>query len=138
MPKLNPYLEGHLTVAAVRVLEHRKNMPPSVEDVGELLNASREQAYRMCNKLDEMGIIKIVEGPFGNKISIIDHTLLEDIPKEDAAPGMEAELEKFRQQRSGLAQKVESIKAEREEKKKSLFADIEKAFKQKADKSTKE
>lgn len=134
MKKLNPYVEGHLAVAAVRVLEHQKNMPPSVEDVGALLSVSREQAYRMCNKLNDLGIIKILEGPFGNKIDIRDHGRLEEIPREDLSPGMEAELEKFRQQRKGISEKVETIKAEREEKKKNLFADIEKAFKGKAGK----
>ncbi|MFH1984959.1 MAG: helix-turn-helix domain-containing protein [Pseudomonadota bacterium] len=131
MKKLNPYAEGHLVVAAIRVLDHQKNMPPSVEDVGALLSVSREQAYRMCNKLNDRGIIKILEGPFGNKVDILDHVQLEEIPQEDLAPGMEAELEKFRQQRKGITEKVENIKAEREEKKKSLFADIEKAFKSK-------
>ena len=121
-------------VAAVRVLEYQKNMPPSVEEIGALLFVSREQAYRMCNKLNELSIIKILEGPFGNKVTILDHLLLEQIPKTDQAAGMEAELEKFRQQRKGITEKVKNIKAEREEKKKNLFADIEKAFKQKAGK----
>ena len=138
MKKINPYVEGHLVVAAIRVLDHQKQRPPSVEEMGELLGVSREQAYRMCNKLTEAGIIGILEGPFGNKVSILDHIRLEDIPREDDSPGMEAELEKFRSQRKGLAQKVESIKAEREEKKKNLFADIEKAFKKKAGKPTAE
>lgn len=134
MKKRSPYAEGHLVVAAVRVLEYQKNVPPSVEDVGVLLSVSREQAYRMCNKLNDLSIIKILEGPFGNKVTILDHLQLEEITKEDQAPGMEAELEKFRQQRKGIVEKVKNIKAEHEEKKKNLFADIEKAFKKKAGK----
>jgi len=134
MKKLSPYAEGHLIVAAIRVLDHQKNRPPSVEELGDLLAVSREQAYRMCNKLNDLSIINILEGPFGNKVTILDHLPLEELPKADLAPGMEAELEKFRQQRKGITEKVKNIKAEREEKKKNLFADIEKAFKQKAGK----
>ena len=61
MKKMNPYVEGHLVVAAIRVLDHQRQRPPSVEEIGELLSVSREQAYRMCNKLTEAEIIGILE-----------------------------------------------------------------------------
>lgn len=125
------YTEGHLMVAAIRVLTHRDGTPPSVESASELANMAREQGYRICNKLDELGIVRILEGPFGTKLDILDHTLLEDIPEIAPQTSMEEELQKFQSARKGLTSKVENIKAEQQEKKKSLFADLEKQFKQK-------
>ena len=78
------YQEGHLMVAAIRVLTHRDGTPPAVESASELVHLAREQGYRICNKLNELGIIRILEGPFGTKLDILEHALLEDIP--DMAP----------------------------------------------------
>jgi len=47
---------------------------------------------------------------------------------------MEAELRKFKDSQKGLEKKVENIKAEQDKKKKDLFADLEKAFKEKTKK----
>lgn len=128
------YSQAQLIAAAIRILEHQHATPPSVEEVCEVLSFSVEQGHRLCNRLKEMGIIDITSGAFGTRLFIIDHTKIEEIPRGETGSSMEAELRKFKDSQKGLEKTVENIKAEQDKKKKDLFADIEKAFKEKSKK----
>jgi hypothetical protein len=128
------YTQAHLITAAIRVLEHRHTTPPSVEQMCEALEFSIEQGHRICNRLKEMKIIDIAAGAFGTKLFIVDHVKIEEIPRGASGSSMQEELRKFQDSQKGLEKKVEAIRAEQEEKKKSLFADIEKQFKEKSKK----
>jgi hypothetical protein len=132
--KTDLYSQAHLIVGTIRILEHQHSTPPSVEQVCETLSFSIEQGHRLCNRLKEMGIVDITTGAFGTRLFILDHLKIEKIPRGETGSSMEAELKQFRASQKGLEKKVESIKAEQEKKKKDLFADIEKAFKQKSKK----
>ena len=122
------YSQAHLIAAAIRVLEYRHAAPPSVEQVCETLAFSLEQGHRICNRLKEMNIIDIATGAFGTKLFIVDHVKIEEIPRGKTGSSLEDELRKFQDSQKGLKKKVEAIRAEQEEKKKNLFADIEKQF----------
>lgn len=128
------YTQAHLITAAIRVLEHRHTTPPSVEQMCEALEFSLEQGHRICNRLKEMKIIDIAAGAFGTKLFIVDHLKIEEIPRGASGSSMQEELRKFQDSQKGLEKKVEAIRAAQEEKKKSLFADIEKQFKEKSKK----
>ena len=128
------YTQAHLITAAIRILEHQHTTPPSVEQVCETLAFSIEQGHRLCNRLKEMEIIDITSGAFGTRLFIVDHLKIEQIPQGETGSTMEAELQKFRASQKGLEKKVETIKAGQEKKKKDLFADIEKQFKQQSKK----
>ena len=128
------YTQAHLITAAIRVLEHRHTTPPSVEQLCETLEFSLEQGHRICNRLKEMKIIDIAAGAFGTKLFIVDHVKIEEIPRGASGSSMQEELRKFQDSQKGLEKKVEAIRVEQEEKKKNLFADIEKQFKEKSKK----
>ena len=128
------YSQAHLITAAIRVLEHRHATPPSVEQMCETLEFSLEQGHRICNRLKEMKIIDIAAGAFGTKLFIVDHVKIEEIPRGETGSSMQEEVLKFQDSQKGLEKKVEAIRAGQEEKKKSLFADIEKQFKEKSKK----
>lgn len=129
MATKNLYAEGHLFVAAVRVLEHQHGSPPALDQVAELLRLSREQAGLVSRRLQEAGIIEAVEGAFGDRWVVRDHLKLEELPRTSDPSQLGAELKKFQSERGKIAQKVESIKAQQAQKKKELFADIEKRLK---------
>jgi hypothetical protein len=122
---------GHLVVAAIRVLTHRRNGPPSVEAVTEMLNFSSEQANLICGKLHELGIIEVLEGGFGTRLFVRDYAKLEEIPDEAQTPAFADAIKKFQEERMSLTRKVDAIKAEQAEKKKALHAEIEKQLRQK-------
>lgn len=130
MPAASPYDEAHLFVAAIRLLLHRKPAPPSVEEIAELTAHTREWAIHTARKLQDHGVITMIEDPFTIKVDIADHTLIESIPKErQADAGLGAEIEKFRKSREDSTKKVEGIKAELERKKQDLFASLNQQLK---------
>ncbi|MDH4012063.1 MAG: hypothetical protein OEU55_15170, partial [Desulfobacterales bacterium] len=81
-----------------------------------------------------MGIIDVVQGSFGNRLFVRDFLKIEEIARGDNESKLEAELKKFRESQKGLSQKIESIQIQQAEKKKNLFAEMEKKLKQELDK----
>ena len=101
-----------------------------------MLAMSIEHGNYICNKLKEMGIVDSVEGSFGNRLFVRDHLKIEEIPREDDENKLEAELKKFQKSQKGISQKIETIKARQAQKKKDLFAEMEKKLKQELDKKS--
>ncbi len=129
MQTTKTYDQAHVFVAAIRILDHQKSTPPSIEDVCQLVDFSLERGHFMCNQLMERGIIKIVEGSYGMRLFIRDHTLLEEIPQTEQENKLDQALKQFQASKKGYADKVASIQADQKEKRKNLFADLEKKLK---------
>ena len=129
MKIIKTYHRSHLFVSAIRILDHQKSAQPSIEEVCSLLDFSLEQGHFICNNLLEMGIVEIVEGAYGMRLFIKDHTLLEEIPMSDQESKLDEALKQFKSTRKGYAKKVASIRADQKEKRKNLFADLEKKLK---------
>jgi len=129
MKTIKTYHHSHLFVSAIRILDHQKSAPPSIEEVCSLLDFSLEQGHFICNKLVDMEIVEIVEGAYGMRLFIRNHTLLEDIPISDQESKLDEALKQFKATRKGYAKKVASIQADQKEKRKNLFADLEKKLK---------
>jgi hypothetical protein len=130
METRNNYQNAHLLVSAIRILEHQKSRPPSIEDVCQMVSFSLEQGNFMCNKLEDMGAIEVIEGAYGTRLFIKNHLILEEIPQDEQESRLGAALKEFQSSRKTYSKKVESIKADQNKKRKNLFADLEKKFKQ--------
>ena len=130
----NLYTTAHLFVSAIRVWEYQNDTPPALEEISHMLTMSIERTNYSCRKLKEMGIVDSVEGSFGNRLFIRDHLKIEEIPREDDESKLEEELKKFKESQKGLSQKIETIQAKQAQKKKDLFAEMEKKLKHELDK----
>jgi uncharacterized protein YlxW (UPF0749 family) len=130
----NLYTAAHLFVSAIRVCEYQNDTPPALEQISHMLAMSIERTNYICRKLQEMGIVDSVAGSFGNRLFIRDHLKIEEIPREDDESKMEEELKKFQESQKGLSKKIETIQAKQAQKKKDLFAEMEKKLKQELDK----
>ncbi len=137
MKTKDPYSSAHLVVSAIRVLEHQQSAAPSIEDVCQTLNFTLEQGLMICRKLAEMTIIEIVEGAFGTRLYVKDHEKIEQIPKERQESHLDKELKAFQSARKDRTKEIESFQAKQAEKKKNLFAEIEKKFKDNLEKKKK-
>jgi len=132
----NLYKTAHLFVSAIRIREYQNHTPPTLEDISQMLAMSIEHSNYICRKLKEMGIVDSVEGSYGNRLFIRDHLKIEEIPRENDASKLEEELKKFQESQKGLSQKIEDIQAKQAQKKKDLFAEMEKKLKKELDKKT--
>jgi Mn-dependent DtxR family transcriptional regulator len=130
MPKTTLYQSAHLIVSAIRLLEHRRNAPPSLEDVAELLGISVEETNHLARKMSEMGIVEVIENAGSVRLFVKDHRRIEEIPDQSEENRLAAELEKFKQARKEQVLDVDAVKAEQAEKKKKLHRELEQKLKE--------
>ena len=129
MKSKNLYVEGHLFVAAVRILEHRHQAPPSLNQLAEILGFSSEQTGLISRRLEQQGIIELVESAYGDRWAVADHLKLEKLPRESEASQLDDELKKFQAERSKISKKVEDFKEQQAQKQKDLFSELQKQLK---------
>jgi hypothetical protein len=123
------YSDAHLFVAAIRVFQHLHRKPPTIEEVCDQISLSIEQGTLLFRKLTDIGALEGVEGSYGVRLFIIDHLKIETLPREKVDPRMQEELRKFHDSRKEFSKKIETMRAEQLEKKKSRFAEMEKKLK---------
>ena len=128
------YTQAHLMVAAIRVFEHKNSSPPTIDDLCQTIDFSIERGNFICRKLEELDIIEAVEGSYGTRLFVRDHLKIEDIPRGESENNFEEELKKFQDNRKAFSQKIETFQAEQKQKKKDLFAEMEKKLKKELDK----
>ena len=130
MERKSIFFEGHLFVAAIRILEYRHGAPPSLEQIAHEITFSKEESALICRRLNEEGIIEQVEGAFAGRWTVADYLKLEQLPRDTAEPTqLDHALKKFQSEKNKMAKKVEAIKEQQALKKKDLFAEIEKKIK---------
>jgi len=134
---MDQYTEAHVFTAAIRVLRHRKQAPPAIGEICELLNVSAEAGLATGRKLEKLNIVTISEDPFSITLDISDHLAIENLPKEEAQDLFSRDLESFMAKKKDMDRKVEAIKADIEKKKQGLKSDFEARLKQEMDKMQK-
>ena len=128
------YTTAHLFVAAVRVLDYQNGAPPALAAICRLLDYSDEKGSYLLNRLKEFGIVDTVKSGFDNRIVVGNHLAIEELPRDNEESRLEQELKKFKKGKDVMQERVTSIKAQQNQKKQDLFAQIEKQLKQKMDK----
>jgi hypothetical protein len=128
------YTQAHLIVAAIRVFEHKNSRPPTIEDLCQTINFSIEKGNFICRKLEELDVIEAVEGSYGTRLFVRDHLNIEHIPRAEPENHFEDELKKFQDNRKAFSQKIETFQAQQKQRKKDLFAEMEKKLKEEMDK----
>ena len=77
--------EGHLIVAAIRVLVHREGRPPEPQEVAQLLDLPEASVRLGISHLAELGIVTLVESAYATHLEVADASGLEDLPEEPGA-----------------------------------------------------
>lgn len=132
--KADLYSQAHLLVAAIRVYEHLNSRPPTVENACDLINFSAEQGHFISRKLQDLGIIKAVEGSYGTRLFVHNHLKIEDLPRCEPETKLQDDLKKFQDIQKAFSRKMESFQTQQKQKKKDLFAEMEKKLKEELEK----
>ena len=121
------YEDGHLIIAAARVLSHKADKPPTPDGIAELLGLAPDFVRNLVAALGEEGILKIVENPFEIRVEVKDCTKLEDLPKESEGPSIQDELDEFvkRKKKEVEATKKMFTVDEMEKKKKEKLSKLD-------------
>ncbi len=128
------YTSAHLIVAAIRIYEHKNTAPPSVDDVCKLISFSLEQGHLICNKLNDSGVIDIIEGAYGPRVCIKDHLKIENIPKGSKESSIKNDLKKFQDSQKKFSKKIEDMQVKHKKKQQDLFAELDQKLKDKLNK----
>lgn len=120
------YESAHLFVAAIRLLSHRDQSPPDLDQVCDMLQLSKERGGFLCRRLEEIGAVEAVQGAYGLRLFVRQHLKIEEIPKEDAPDRLQDELSKFQAAQKTAANRIATMQADQKKKKKSLFEEMEK------------
>lgn len=126
----NPYEQGHLFVAAIRLFLHKHARPPSVREVSEMLEVSPEMGHYLCNRLERLQVLEVVKGAFEERIYLKDHLRLEELPRQEKASNLEVELQRLKEDKERKQQEIERLQASQGDKKKELFTDLERQLKE--------
>lgn len=124
--KMSLYENAHLFIAAVRVMSHRDQAPPDVDQVCHMLGFSKERGGFVCRRLEEIGALEAVPGAYGVRLFVREHQRLEDLPREDAPDRLQDELSRFKAEQQKTASRIATLQADQKKKKKSLFEEMEK------------
>ncbi len=103
------YEEGHLLVAAVRILQHKDGRSPTPEEVASLLGFSNEKTYVLVHELRQRGILKGLEGPFGIRLDVGDPVPIEELPRGGSGPSIEGELAEFHSRERDKREEMERM-----------------------------
>ena len=125
------YEDGHLVVAATRVLTHKSSKPPSPEQIADLLGQPVDFVRTLVVTLGEEGILKVVVNPFETRVEVADYAKLEDLPREADGPTMRDELDSFikkKQDEYDATEKMLSLD-EIEKKQKAKLSKLEEEMK---------
>ena len=120
---------GHLTVAAIRILTHRASHPPTVEELAEFLGWSFEWTGVLVNDLTRRGILMTVDSAFTRRVEVKNHLALEELPRERDAATIDDELKEFKQRKQAEEDKLDALfSGEAERKRRKRLEDLEKGF----------
>jgi hypothetical protein len=87
--------EGHLIVAAIRLLQYRESRSPRPEEVAELLDWPDAALRVHLVALQKEGVVALVDSAFDTHVEIRDHLKLEELKPAAEASDLEAELADF-------------------------------------------
>lgn len=122
------YADAHLFVAAVRILEHSKGRSPSLKEIADMLDLSSEETARISRRLDDAGIIRTAVSGTEERFYIIDHILIENLPKEVKAPAMMEEVMRIKAEKEAKLNQIEGM-MKKGPAKQELFLELDKALK---------
>jgi len=97
--------EGHLLVAAIRVLGHREGRAPTPEELAELLDLPGAAVRLQLAALQDLGAVVLVESAFAVHAEVRDHTRLEELaPPEES--DISADLADFDRRKQEEAERM--------------------------------
>jgi hypothetical protein len=105
--------EGHLVVAAIRVLAHREGRAPTPEEVADLLDLPGAAVRLQLAVLQDLGAVRLVESAFATHVEVHDHTRLEELP-EGRVDELSSDLADFDRRKQEEAERMERLFADGE------------------------
>jgi len=125
---MGTYHDSHLLVAAVRILEAKRQHPPTLEELAGLLEWHPDQVGVVLRSLEELGAIRALTSPFETRYEVEDHLLLEQIDKDEKGPGFADELAEFAAKSEAEKDRLQKLFADSEEAQEKKIKSLDEDF----------
>lgn len=109
--------EGHLVVAAIRILQHREGQSPAPEAVAELLDWPAATVRMHLATLQDLGAVQLVESAFAIHVELRDSTRVEELPAEETSGELSHDLADFDRRKQEEAERMARLFAEKDHEK---------------------
>jgi hypothetical protein len=101
--------EGHLVVAAIRVLSHLRGRAPRPEEIAEQLELPAAIVGVWLQELAALHVVAIVESAFDVHVEIRDHLRLEELEHHEQAGDLSADLADFDRRKQEESERMEKL-----------------------------
>ena len=125
MKTLPTQAQGHLVVAAMRVVQFKLRRPATDAEIAEILDLPPEEVAHWARGLHAHGVIQLVESAFDVRYELMDHTLLETLPEDEGAPALEGEIEAFHERHKEKQASLDNLFGEGDARKKGRMSKLE-------------
>ncbi len=110
MSQLPSRLDGRLMVAAIRILEHREQHPPTENEIAALLDWHEDHTRVIARELEDFGALAAIRSPFEVRYKLQDALKVEELPVEsDVADDFAQEIEAFDERATREQERVEKM-----------------------------
>jgi vacuolar-type H+-ATPase subunit I/STV1 len=97
-------------------------------EVAALLAQATDEVSRISRRLEELGIVHVIKSGIEERFTLGDHLKIETLPRDDAPPAMQDEVQRLKAQKESKLQELESL-IKKGPAKPDLFQELDKALK---------
>jgi hypothetical protein len=108
--------EGHLVIAAIRVLAHRHGRPPAPAEIAELLDLPEATVRLQLAALHDLGAVAMIESAFATHAEIRTHQLVDELPPADERE-LSSDLAEFDRRKQEEAERMARLFSDGEHEK---------------------
>lgn len=109
MAELPSRTHAHLVVAAVRVLDHTENHPPTDAEIAALLRWHEDKVRVVTHGLEEFGALEAIKSPFEVRYRVGDHTRLDELREDDVDDSISREMKEWEQRSKSDQENLERM-----------------------------
>ena len=125
MSETTPYLEAKALLAAIVVIEFRDKKQPSINEIAQLIVLSSERTHYLVNKLEQLGALRRITGPFDDKAAILDESLVEGLKDDSYSANIEDEVVAFAKKQKEKQEDIENLFKSGSSEKKDMFDSLQ-------------
>jgi hypothetical protein len=110
MSQLPSRADGHLIVAAIRILEHREQHPPTEQEIAALLRWHEDRTRVIAHELEELGAVAAIRSPFEVRYKLQDAAKVEELPAQSTvSDDFAREIEAFDERATAEQERIEKM-----------------------------
>lgn len=110
MSQLPSRVDGQLVVAAIRVLEHLAEHPPTEQEIATLLRWHEDRTRVIARELAEFGALAAIRSPFEVRYKLQDPARVEELPATSTvSDDFAREIEAFDERATAEQERIEKL-----------------------------